>query len=117
MRKILLVAAVASVSLGACTSTQFAQFDDLAAKIQSYAVNACRYEPTLVSVTALIAAFFPGGTIPTGAIKLVGDAICKAPEPASAAFAAAGPVNRSSSPATRIVATPRGKVVVSGVRK
>ena len=113
MRKFLLVSVLA-FSLSGCATTPGGGID-LAAfykQVQTYVIGACRFEPSVLSIASVVASFFPGGTVITGGVQAVGDAICASFK--SSTFAAAPVSGRS---VTTVVKTPRGNVVVTGKAK
>jgi hypothetical protein len=86
-------------------------------QIQQYVVTACRFEPTLTSIAAVVAAFFPNGSIGAGAVKVVGDAICSGFTHAEAPSANNSFASASKTITTIVIAPSGKKIVVRGTAK
>jgi hypothetical protein len=108
MNKFLQASVVAlALTLGGCATTGGdlpGQAQSIVDQVRAYVQQACGFIANATDVATVVTAFYPQAVPVAGAVKVVGDAICKSP---TAPTALAG-----GAPVAKRVSTPRGVVIV-----
>lgn len=91
---------------GGGTPTQ-ADIDTIIAQVRDYTAKTCAFLPDATNIAAVVAAFVPQTAPFTSIAVTVGNAICTAYVPRTASL-------RKGAKQTRLVATPRGVITITG---